>query len=184
MDEEALVSLAKRQSALKARDTFPPRLETSAISPPLMAQSLSQIYVHLVFSTKGRSPCIRVELQPRLHAYLAGTCAALRCDAVAVGGVADHVHILFRLAKTVCLSDAVKDIKVESSKWMKTEAKVAGFTWQSGYGAFSVGASQREEVIHYIRQQPEHHAQRGFQEEFRILLSRYGIAYDEAYVWD
>ena len=149
-----------------------------------MPQSLAQMYVHLVFSTKDRIPLIPAELQPRLHAYLAGTCAAIGCEAIVVGGVADHVHLLFRLAKTVRLSDAVKDIKVESSKWMKSDGKVPDFAWQAGYGAFSIGASQVDEVTDYIRRQPEHHARRGFQEEFRLLLTRYGLAFDEAYVWD
>ncbi len=101
-----------------------------------------------------------------------------------VGGVADHVHLLFRLARTISVSDAVKDIKVESSKWMKTDAGVPVFAWQAGYGAFSIGASQIDDVMDYIRRQAEHHAKRSFQEEFRLLLKRYGVGYDEAYVWD
>ncbi len=149
-----------------------------------MPQSLAQIYIHLVFSTKDRVPQISAEVQPRLHAYLAGTCQAIHCDALVVGGVADHVHLLFRLARTTSLSDAVKNIKVESSKWMKTDAGVPDFAWQAGYGAFSIGASQVDEVTDYIRRQAEHHAKRGFQEEFRLLLKRYGVKYDEAYVWD
>ena len=149
-----------------------------------MPQSLAQIYVHLVFSTKDRVPQISMEVKPRLHAYLAGACSAIHCEALIVGGVTDHVHLLFRLARTTCLSDAVKDIKVESSKWMKTEAGVQTFAWQAGYGAFSIGASQVDDVTDYIRRQPEHHLRRGFQEEFRMLLQRYGVKYDEAYVWD
>ena len=145
-----------------------------------MPQSLAQIYVHLVFSTKDRVAQISMEVQTRLHAYLAGTCAAIHCEALIVGGVADHVHLLFRLARTICLSDAVKDIKVESSKWMKADARVPGFAWQAGYGAFSIGASQVDDVMDYIRRQAEHHAKRGFQEEFRLLLKRYGLKYDEA----
>lgn len=101
-----------------------------------------------------------------------------------MGGVADHVHLLFRLARTISVSDAVKDIKVESSKWMKTDAGVPDFAWQAGYGAFSIGASQIDDVMDYIRRQAEHHAKRSFQEEFRLLLKRYGVRYDEAYVWD
>jgi REP element-mobilizing transposase RayT len=149
-----------------------------------MPQSLAQIYVHLVFSTKDRVPQISEGVQPRLYAYLAGACSAIHCEALVVGGVADHVHLLFRLARTTCLSDAVKDIKVESSKWMKTDAGIPDFAWQAGYGAFSIGASQVSDVMDYICRQAEHHAKRGFQEEFRLLLKRYGVKYDEAYVWD
>lgn len=149
-----------------------------------MAQSLAQLYVHLVFSTKGRIPLIRAEIRPRLHAYLAGACSAIQSPAIIVGGVSDHVHILFRLSKNVALSEAVKQIKVESSKRMKDELHVQGFSWQAGYGAFSIGASQVETVSDYIRDQEEHHRVRSFQEEFRELLKRYNLTFDEAYVWD
>jgi REP element-mobilizing transposase RayT len=149
-----------------------------------MPQSLAQIYVHLVFSTHDRRACIAAEVQPRLHAYLAGTCNGIDCPAVKVGGVGDHVHVLLRLSRTRTLSDAVKHIKVESSKWMKADGAVRDFAWQAGYGAFSVGASQVDDVVDYIRRQPEHHAKRTFQDEFRTLLNRYGLAFDEAYVWD
>ncbi len=149
-----------------------------------MPQSLSQIYVHLVFSTKDREPCIRAAIQPQLHAYLAGTLNAIDCPALCVGGMPDHVHLFFRLARTTALSDAVKAAKVESSKWMKEQGGIGTFAWQAGYGAFSVSASQVETVTHYIRNQAEHHAERSFQEEFRRMLELYQIAYNEAYVWD
>lgn len=149
-----------------------------------MAQSLAQIYVHLVFSTKGRAPLIIAPLITRLHAYLAGSMSGIGCPALMVGGVADHVHLLFTLAKTVTISDAVKHAKIESSKWMKAEGGVADFAWQAGYGAFSIGCSQVEVVSKYIGEQERHHAKRTFQEEFRELLQRYGVSYNEAYVWD
>jgi REP element-mobilizing transposase RayT len=148
-----------------------------------MPQSLAQIYVHLVFSTKGRVPLIPAEDAPRLHAYLAGAGQAIECPALLVGGVTDHVHILFRLSKNRALSDAVKELKVESSKWMK-EQGVREFGWQAGYGAFSIGAAQAEAVTEYIRNQEQHHRRRTFQEEFRELLRRYQVEFDEAYVWD
>ena len=149
-----------------------------------MPQSLAQIYVHLVFSTKCREQLIPSAIQPRLHAYLAGTFNALGCPAVQVGGMPDHVHILFRLARTMTISDAVKNAKVESAKWMKDEGGVAGFAWQAGYGAFSVSASLVEDVTRYIQNQAEHHRARTFQDEFRRLLELYRVEYDEAYVWD
>ena len=149
-----------------------------------MPQSLAQIYIHLVFSTKERARLIPDNTQTRLHAYLAGTHDAVGCPSLQVGGMPDHVHILFRLSRTVTISDVVKNAKVESSKWMKDECGVGDFAWQAGYGAFSVSASNVEDVTSYIRNQPEHHRTRSFQEEFRRLLERYQVEYDEAYVWD
>jgi REP element-mobilizing transposase RayT len=150
----------------------------------LMPQSLGQIYVHLVFSTKDRTPWINDALKPKLHAYLAGALAAIDCPALVVGGMPDHVHLLFRLSRTVTLADVVKESKVESSKWMKDTGQVSEFAWQSGYGAFSVSASQVETVSAYIRNQEEHHKSRTFQDEFRKLLQHFNISYDERYVWD
>ena len=149
-----------------------------------MPQSLAQIYIHLVFSTKERARLIPAETQPRLYAYLAGTLDAIGCPAVQVGGMPDHVHILFRLSRTVTISDVVKSAKVESSKWMKDECGVGDFAWQAGYGAFSVSASNVADVTRYIRDQPEHHRTRSFQDEFRRLLELYKVEFDEAYVWD
>ncbi|MEQ1850213.1 MAG: IS200/IS605 family transposase [Chthoniobacteraceae bacterium] len=149
-----------------------------------MPQSLVQIYVHLVFSTKDRTSLIPAEIKPRLHAYLAGTFNAIDCPAVQVGGMPDHVHILFRLSRTVTISDAVKNAKVESSKWMKEACGVRDFAWQAGYGAFSVSASNVDDVVRYIQNQEEHHEGKSFQDEFRRLLELYRVEYNEAYVWD
>jgi putative transposase len=149
-----------------------------------MAQSLSQIYIHLVFSTKDRAPVIKSDVQPRLHAYLAGTCQAINCPPQKIGGVADHVHLLFRLSRTISMSDAVKALKTESSKWMKADGGCPEFAWQGGYGAFSISPSHVEAAETYIENQAEHHKTKTFQEEFRTLLKKYGLSYDEAYVWD
>jgi len=149
-----------------------------------MPQSLSQIYVQLVFSTKERARLISSAVQPELHAYLAAALTSEHCPAIIVGGMPDHVHILFRLGRTVTLSDAAKIAKVESSKWMKREHGVPDFAWQAGYGAFSVSASNVEDVTAYIREQERHHTTLTFQDEFRRLLERYHVEYNEAYVWD
>jgi REP element-mobilizing transposase RayT len=166
--------------ALKGRDNhaFSPNVSS------LMPQSLAQIHVHLVFSTAERAPCIDSSVHARLHAYLAGTFQAIGCPAIVIGGMPDHVHALFRLSRTVTLADAVKAAKVESSKWMKEDGGVAEFAWQGGYGAFSVSASQVETVRHYIEHQAEHHQTRSFQDEFRALLEKYQVTYNEACVWD
>ena len=149
-----------------------------------MPQSLAQIYVHLVFSTKARVSLIPSAIKPRLHAYLAGTLNAIDCPAVQVGGMPDHVHILFRLSRTVTISDLVKNVKVESSKWVKDECGMGDFAWQAGYGAFSVSASNVDDVTRYIQNQEAHHQGKSFQDEFRRLLELYRVEYNEAYVWD
>ena len=148
-----------------------------------MPQSLSKVLVHLIFSTKHREPLIGSQIRPRLHAYLVGILDNLKSPSLQAGGVADHVHILFALARTISQADLVEEVKKGSSKWMKTEG-VPTFSWQAGYGAFSVGESQADTVIRYIQNQEHHHRKMTFQEEFRKFLERYKIAYDERYVWD
>ena len=148
-----------------------------------MPQSLSKVLVHLIFSTKHREPLIGLQIRPRLHAYLVGILDNLKSPSLQAGGVADHVHILFALARTISQADLVEEVKKGSSKWMKTEG-VPTFSWQAGYGAFSVGESQADTVIRYIQNQEHHHRKMTFQEEFRKFLERYKIAYDERYVWD
>jgi len=149
-----------------------------------MPQSLAQLYVHLVFSTKERVALIPITAQPGLHAYLAGILNSIDCPAIQVGGVADHVHLLFRLSKNRALADAARHTKVESSKWMKDRSGVRMFAWQAGYGAFSVSASHVDSVADYIRNQAEHHRSRSFKDEFRTLLKRYNLKFDEACMWD
>jgi putative transposase len=151
-----------------------------------MSQSLAQIYLHLVFSTKHRTPHLQdPALRQGMHAYLAGICNNLDSPALIVGGVADHVHLLCRLSKTLALADFLRELKRDSSKWIKDEAPaLADFHWQNGYGAFSLSPSHVEPLRAYIARQEEHHQRETFQDEFRRLLRKYGIAYDERYVWD
>ena len=149
-----------------------------------MPQSLSKVLVHLIFSPKHREPLIGPEIRPSLHAYLFGILANLNSSSLQTGGVADHVHILLALGRTSSQADLVEEVKKSPSKWMKAGGGVPGFTWQAGYGAFSIGESQADAVIRYIQNQAEHHRKLTFQEEFRRLLERYKVAYDERYVWD
>ncbi|MBL9163421.1 MAG: transposase [Planctomycetaceae bacterium] len=151
-----------------------------------MAQSLSKILVHTVFSTKDRRPYVNDrDLRTELHAYLGGILARLDCQPVIVGGVADHVHILAALARTRAAADVVKEAKRGSSVWLKTaDPSLADFAWQNCYGVFSIGASQISTVRNYIANQEEHHRQVSFQDEFRTLLTRYDVEFDERYVWD
>jgi REP element-mobilizing transposase RayT len=149
-----------------------------------MPQSLSKVLVHLIFSTKHREPWIGPDIRQRLHGYIVGILDNLKSPSLQTGGVADHVHTLFVLGRTVSQADLVEEVKKSTSKWMKAEGGVPGFTWQAGYGAFSIGESQADTVIKYIQNQEAHHRKVTFQEEFRRFLERYKVAYDERYVWD
>jgi len=149
-----------------------------------MSQSLSQLLVHIVFSTKSRENTIGDAVSHSLHAYMVGTCRALGCSAVRIGGTANHVHLACRMSRTTSVSELVEAIKTSSSKWMKTvEGGTQGFAWQGGYGAFSVSASRAEPLARYIDGQRDHHRMRSFEEEFLDLLRRNGIEYDERYLW-
>jgi REP element-mobilizing transposase RayT len=149
-------------------------------------QSLVQIYVHIVFSTKNRQPFFQDRaFRERIHAYLKGTCENQGSPSLRVGGTDDHVHILCRLSKTLDVATLTRELKRESSKWIKEEnARLADFYWQHGYGAFSVSPSHVPDLIEYIINQEEHHRRESFQDEFRRLCKKYGVAIDERYVWD
>ena len=121
-----------------------------------MPQSLTQIFIHAVFSVKDRAPIISSAIQPGLHRYLQGILKNHKCPALQVGGIEDHVHLLFVLHKTVAISEIIEEVKTGSSKWMKTQG-LRDFYWQAGYGAFSVSKSQRDTVIQYIKTQAKHH---------------------------
>jgi len=151
-----------------------------------MPQSLSKILLHLVFSTKERRPLLRDRaFREEMHDYIGGILNGLDCPPVIVGGVEDHVHLLCVLSRTCAPADMVKEVKRSSSVWIKTRASgFENFAWQSGYGVFSIGSSQIEEVRRYIARQEEHHRKLTFQDEFRRLLSLYEVSFDEAYVWD
>ena len=151
-----------------------------------MPQSLARLHVHLVFSTKNRSPWLSDTCRPSLHAYMATVLQNLDgCTPVLINSVEDHVHLLFDLARTVALSKAVEDVKKSSSKWIKTQGQhFAEFAWQAGYGAFAVSESNVAAVRSYIANQREHHRSRSFKDEFRQFLARHRISYDERYVWD
>ena len=149
-----------------------------------MPQSLAKILVHLIFSTKHREALIGPEIRPRLHGYIVGILDNLKSPSLQTGGVSDHVHILCALSRTISSAELLEEVKKSSSKWMKADGGVPGFSWQAGYGAFSIGESQADDVIRYIRNQEAHHAKTTFQDEFRKFLQRYRVAYDERYVWD
>jgi len=151
-----------------------------------MPQSLSKVLAHVIFSTKDRRPFLRDKaIREELHRYLGGILNQLDCPPIIVGGVADHVHFLCGLSRTSSAADMVKEVKRGSSLWLKTMSPdLADFNWQNGYGIFSIGFSQIESVRNYIVGQEEHHRRVSFQDEFRSLLGRYAIQFDERYVWD
>jgi len=150
-----------------------------------MPQSLANIIVHLMFSTKNRLPLITPAIEPELYPYLAAILSACDSPPILIDGVADHVHLTFRLARTMTLSRVVEDVKKRSSGWIKTKGpEFARFYWQNGYGASSVGQSGLDAVLSYIRNQKQHHRRISFQEELRTLLTEHHIEWDERYVWD
>ena len=151
-----------------------------------MSQSLAKILVHTVFSTKERRPFMRDKaLAEEMHRYLGGVLNELGCQSFLVGGVADHVHLLFALSRTRTPADTIRDLKRSSSTWVKgRDSGLRDFAWQNGYGIFSVGFSQIEQVRRYIQGQPEHHRRLSFKDELRLLLKRYEMPFDERYVWD
>jgi len=150
-----------------------------------MPQSLARLHVHLIFSTKNRERILRDQIRNSLHAYLATVLQNLNCPPTLINSGEDHVHILFELARTKCISQTVEDVKKSSSKWIKTQsAEFAGFSWQAGYGAFAVSESNVATVCAYIAGQQEHHREKSFQEEYRVFLERHHVVYDERYVWD
>ncbi|MFO0848885.1 MAG: IS200/IS605 family transposase [Gemmataceae bacterium] len=150
-----------------------------------MPQSFTCLHYHIVFSTKHRQPVIIPAVRPKLFAYLGGLIRAEGGHPVAIGGMPDHVHILARLGQTKALADILRVVKANSSKWVHdTHPEVAGFGWQTGYGAFTVGQSSLEAVRRYVEGQEEHHRARSFQDEFRQMLRQHGIEWDERYIWD
>lgn len=151
-----------------------------------MPQSLSSVYLHLVFSTKNREPWLRnAAVRTEMHAFLGGVSKQLDCPPVNVGGVEDHVHLLARCGRGVTQSDWVKELKRVSSRWIKErDGRLADFAWQGGYGVFSVSPSALDAAERYIKGQEAHHRKITFQEEFRKFLQKHRLEWNERYVWD
>jgi REP element-mobilizing transposase RayT len=151
-----------------------------------MPQSLANVLVHIVFSTKDRRAYFQDRVfRAEMHRYLAEVSNRLDCPAIEVGGVEDHVHLLGAQARTITLADWIKETKRITSIWIKERRPDLGdFHWQGGYGAFSVSQSQIEHVMRYIRDQETHHRTMTYQDELRLLLRKHKIEFDERYVWD
>lgn len=150
-----------------------------------MPQSYTRLYYHLVFSTKHRKPTIIPEVRSRLWEYLGGIIRGMDGFPVQIGGTADHVHLLVTLRQQPALTDCLRELKADSSGWVhKTFPGVGDFWWQNGYGAFTVSHSNLDKVTAYIANQEKHHRDQTFQDEFRTMLIKHGIEFDEQYLWD
>jgi len=150
-----------------------------------MNRTFSQLFTHLVFSTKARAGLIHPDLKPELHAYLGGLTRELKGKALAINGMEEHVQLLVSLPPTISISDTLRFLKSNSSKWVHEKWRERStFAWQLGYGAFSVSKSNVPEVTDYVRNQEEHHRKFSYEEEFLGLLQKHEIDYDERYVWD
>lgn len=141
-----------------------------------MGQSLSQLYVHLTFGVKGRLPLISEQHSTNLHKYIHGILNNLESPALIINSVPDHIHILFRLSKNYALANIVQEVKKASSKWMKTDSpKDPSFTWQIGYGAFSVSSSKVEVIRKYIKNQNKHHQRMTYKQELERFMKEYDV---------
>ncbi len=150
-----------------------------------MAQTLVQIFIHVVFSTKNRVEMITPEIEKELFAYIGGIAANNKSKLIAANGTVNHIHLLILLSKTIGTSELVGDIKRNSSRWIKTKGdNFKTFGWQDGFAAFSVGQTQVPMVKEYIANQKNKHGRQTFEDEMRMFYDKYGIEYDERYIWD
>ena len=150
-----------------------------------MAGTYTKLYYHLVFSTKHRAELITPAIEEKLFKYLCGIVRSLGGVCVEIGGMPDHVHILAVVPPKVALSDALREIKAGSSKWVnESKENVVKFAWQDGYAAFTVSRSQLDSAARYVRDQKLHHKQRDFKTELLGLLEKHGVEYDPRDIWD
>jgi putative transposase len=150
-----------------------------------MSGTYSQLLLHIVFSTKGRTPWIAPRVASRLYPFMGGIVRAEKGVLYAIGGVEDHVHLYLRWRPDDTVSDLMRTVKSRSSKWVhETYPELTAFSWQEGYSAFSVSKSQEDAVKAYIEKQAAHHSQEDFKSEHLRLLRAHGVAFDERYVFD
>ncbi|MFN3152196.1 IS200/IS605 family transposase [Bremerella sp.] len=150
-----------------------------------MPQSFACLYVHLIFSTKGRRAWLDDSWSPQLYEYFSGILRGQGNQLLLAGGVEDHVHLLISMSREMAIADLVRDLKANSSKWVRhTRAEIDEFGWQTGYSAFSVSQSGLNDVRRYIQNQKEHHQKQSFKEELIAFLKKHNLEYDERYVFD
>ncbi len=149
-----------------------------------MAQSLSKLFVHIVFHTKHSEKIIKKDVKPELYAYMASIIKDNESIPIIINGVEDHVHVLCVMSKNIALSKLVELIKKHSSRWIKTKGNhYRNFGWQNGYGGFSVSPSLHKVTKNYIANQVNHHKTRTFKDEYLELLKMHGIDFNEDYLW-
>lgn len=150
-----------------------------------MAGTYTKLYYHIVFSIKNRQRFITESIEGELHKYISGIIRGIEGSCIEINGTDDHIHILTILPPKIAISDALRTIKANSSKWLhETYPALAKFAWQDGYSAFSVSTSQVEPIRQYIRDQKNHHRETDFKVELLALLHKHGVEYDERYIWD
>jgi len=148
-----------------------------------MSQSFTNLLYHIIFSTKDRRPLITLDYQPRLYAYIGGTIRGLGGISLGTNGIEDHVHVLAKLRPDKALSDVLRELKAGASGWMHDVfPSLSDFSWQRGYGAFTVSQSNLQQVQHYLMNQKEHHQRISFRDEFIQFLRANEIEFDERYV--
>jgi len=149
-----------------------------------MANTYTQIYIHVVFAMEGRQSLIAPEHNDELQKYITGIVTAQKQKLIAINNMPDHVHMLIGLKPDAALSDLVRDVKANSTKLINDKHWVMGrFGWQEGFGAFSYARSQLDTVIHYIQNQQKHHAEKSFRDEYVELLEKFGVEYDQRYIF-
>lgn len=149
-----------------------------------MSQSLSKLYVHIVFHTKYNQDFIKADVENELYAYLGGVLKENKCVPIAINGIENHVHVLCIQSKNIALATLLEELKRNSSRWIKTKgSEFSDFAWQGGYGGFSVSHSKVDVVKRYIQNPKEHHKSETFNEEYIRFLKEYGIEYDEQFLW-
>lgn len=150
-----------------------------------MANTYTQLSTHVVFAVKGRENILNAKLRPELFKYISGILSKNNQYSLAVNGYKDHVHIFFELTPSKSLSDIVRIVKTNSSKWINENRFIPGeFSWQEGYGGFAYSRSHRDAVIKYIINQEQHHQQNTFREEYLGILKSFEISYDEQYIFE
>jgi putative transposase len=150
-----------------------------------MSQSLAQLYLHIVFSTKNHVPFVKPFIRKELYNYIGGVLNNIECLPIKIGGVDDHIHILCRMSKKITLIKLLEEIKKSSSRWIKTKgAEFSNFHWQDGYGAFTVSPSGVDNVKLYIENQEVHHNLKNFKDEYIELLKTNNADYDERFLWN
>ena len=158
---------------------------SAQIGDKQLASTFTNLIFHIVYSTKYRKSTIDADVRERLYEYMGGIIREQKGVQLEIGGMPDHVHILAKLSPTIAISDALRDIKANSSKWMNETIRPSiPFAWQRGFGAFSVSQSHVDLVTEYIRNQAVHHEKRSFKDEFIQLLQRHGIEFDRKYVFE